>query len=158
MFVSLFLYSCDKKDIVEKAVVGEYTIVYIANGDTDLLHNLTLNIIEFHKDGSLKLPGIVSRNSNLKEDKTSSGTWKVYEKKAKFFIDIITSNSYLKGTYEISFGVNKEKELLQTLLVNDKVTIGAEKVSFNCAQNKSFVEKLTKYTSSEIRKHTHALA
>ena len=106
-------------------------------------------IIEFNKNGTVKLPGIISRNNHLREDKTLTGTWKVYEKDSNFFIEIETTNYYFKDIYEVSFGVNKEKEALQVLLFSKKLTIGAEKNSFNSERNKSFVEKLIKVCTTD---------
>ncbi len=145
-----FLFSsCEKEELIKEGLVGEYAIIFISHKDTILLYNLTLNHIEFHKDGSVELPGIVTRNTYLKEDRNEKGKWKVYEKNKKFYVDISTLNQYFEGTYEVSFDINKEKEGLQLVLINDNLALGAEKFSFSTKKNQSFVDKLMKYTSSE---------
>lgn len=144
--IAFILSSCDKKELIEKGVIGKFSIIAIVDDSTNLLYNLTLNIVEFNKDGTVLLPGIVSRNNALREDRNITGKWRLYQKKDVFFIDIISLNDYFKGTYEVSFDRNKEKEVLQIVLMNEKFILAGEKL-FDHNYNKSFVDDLIKFTS-----------
>lgn len=143
--------SCDKKGVVEKGIIGEYAIIFLNYNDTNLLYNLTLNIIEFHKDGNVVLPGIVDRQHNgLKVDRCLKGSWKLHQKDKMFFVDIITDNLYFNGTYEVSFDENKKDKLLQIILMNERFVLAGEKSYFNYRQNESLVKDLIKYTNDSI--------
>lgn len=156
LFTFIFI-GCDKESTIKNAIIGDFSIIFINHNDVDLLYSLSINIIEFHKDGSVKLPCIVDRQKQgLKENRCTSGIWNLHKKNKKFFIDIITQNEYFNGSYEVSFDKNNEKKLLQIVLMNDIFGLAGEKFFLNYDKNEKLINDLIKYTDYSTPSTTKA--
>ena len=145
--ISFLFNSCSKKDIVEKGLIGEYALIFYNHNDTNLFYNMTLNIIKFNSNGTVKLPGIVDRQKNgVKEDSCTIGSWKLRQKSNLFFVDISSNNQYFNTSFEVSFDENKERQTLQIELINDKIGLAGEKSYFDYRNNQALIKNLIEYT------------
>ncbi len=147
ILISFLFNSCSKKNIIEKGLIGEYALIFYNHNDTNLFYNMTLNIIKFNDNGTVKLPGIVDRQKNgVKEDSCTIGSWELRQKNNLFFVDIRSKNQYFNNSFEVSFDENKERETLQIVLTNNKTGLAGEKSYFDYRHNQTLIEDLIKYT------------
>lgn len=144
--VGCFVSSCGKKELVKKGVEGEFAITNLQYENKSLLRNLSLNIIEFHKNGNVIIPAIVDRHHNgLIEDKNIEGIWKLVQTGEKFQIEIKTKNIYFNKKFDLSFSKTDEGNILINLNTGNS-SLTAEKSFFDYRRNKSIVDDLIKCT------------
>lgn len=144
--IVIFFIGCSKKEVVLKGVIGEFAITNLKFENKSLLRNLSLNIIEFHKDGRVIIPKIIDRHHNgVIGDENIEGNWKLVLVGEKFQIEIATKNIYFNNKFDLSFSKTDENNILINLK-NATLSLTAEKSFFNYSSNKTFVSNLIKFT------------
>jgi|GEM_PF-5823150 len=144
--IVFFFSGCGKKDAVTKGVIGSYAITKIIYKGKSLLRNLSINDIEFQKDGKVIIPEISDRhNQGLLEDTNILGIWKLVQVGEKFQINIETKNVYFNQKFDLSFSKDEDDNIIINLK-SDSLSLIGEKNFFDYVSNKLFVDEIIKYT------------
>ncbi len=119
--LAVLLFGC--RSVLEKKIIGFYSIDKITYKEQDIIHDLGVNLISFKKNRICNLPPLQSFSSI--KLKIKEGNWSINETDTTLVI--VADHVVFNGVYKVSFKKDYEKKLLKLVLESDNTYLIASK-------------------------------
>ncbi len=143
---SITFSGCNEKKKIEKVLIGQFGLKSVNYSDKELLYNLNLNIIEFFKNGTLRVPKINNRNNGVIPDTNTAGTWELQKRADQYLLYIKTNSIYFNGVFKVKFKKMVENQDLVLELYADSMQLTGTQGYFLYRFNMSNVNDAVKLT------------
>ncbi len=140
--------SCAKSSTIENVLLGQYSTVEVEYNGSSLVHNIHLHIIEFYKNGSLKLPAVYKLNDEIVTNLTQEGRWFVSRNNNVYKLSIESDNNYFAGDFIMQFKKSPINGDLILILKNEHLYLKGVRDYLLYRNINTQVEKSIEYTAN----------
>lgn len=145
LLFALFLIGCKTSSKIDEAIEGKWSIVEFKRKNDSLNICMIVNIISFKEEGSM-LPKLRRECFPGSKNLTQSFNYKILNDNENYFVEILSENEILSGTYQITFIRDETNSLLTMELSSETVFLKAAKFFFDYDSNLKLIEDLEEMT------------